>query len=80
MFNAKRATLTILGILGLLVFTSASGDYFYYYLKPTRHNITATEDTVFCKPQRSSSDNLWTCTDYYGNQFKDLIIIKKDFN
>ena len=70
-------TLTILGLLGLLAFASASG------AKSNSHLITATEDTVHCRPQNpqySSSDNLWTCTDYYGNEFKDLIIIKKDFN
>ena len=64
---AKRATWTILTALGILAFASASGAY-------GPHLITATEDTVYCKPQSNSSENLWTCWDYYGNEFKDLII------
>ena len=63
-------TLTILGLLGLLAFASASG------AKP--HTITSAEDTVSCRTQKDSSDNLWTCTDYYGNQFPNLIIIDAD--
>ena len=61
------ATLPILVLLGLLVFASASEAF-------GRHLITADSDLVYCKPQRSTSANLWTCTDYYGNQFKNLII------
>ena len=67
----KRTTLIILVLLGLLAFTSASGAF-------TNHLITATEDTVYCKPQRDSSANLWTCYDYYGNEFKNLLILSKD--
>ena len=61
------ATLPILVLLGLLVFASASEAF-------GRHLITADPDLVYCKPQKNSSANLWTCTDYYGNQFKNLII------
>ena len=59
--------LTILGFLGTLIFASASEAF-------GPHLITATESTVYCKPQKSSSYNLWTCYDYYGNEFKNLII------
>ena len=72
--NTKRATLTIITILGLLAFASASGAY-------GPHLITATENTVHCRPQNpqyGSSENLWTCTDYYGNQFRNLLILSKD--
>jgi hypothetical protein len=68
-------TLTILGLLGALVFASASGAS-ASGAKP--HTITSAEDTVSCRPQKDSSDNLWTCTDYYGNQFPNLIIIDAD--
>jgi len=68
MTRTQRATLTIISILGLLAFASASGAY-------GPHLITATEDTVYCKPQSNSSENLWTCYDYYGNEFKNLIIL-----
>jgi hypothetical protein len=66
--RAKRATLAIISILGLLAFASASGAY-------GPHLITADESTVHCKPQKNSSENLWVCWDYYGNEFKDLIIL-----
>lgn len=69
--KAKLATLTILILLGSLVFASASGAL-------GGHLITATEDIVYCRPQKNSSENLWTCTDYYGNQFKNLIITQVD--
>ena len=70
---AKRTTLatwTILTALSLLAFASASGAF-------AKHLITSTEDMVFCKPQKDSSANLWTCYDYYGNEFKNLIITQK---
>ena len=67
---AKRATLTILTALGLLAFASASGAF-------GPHLINAAEDLVYCKPQKDSSGNLWTCWDYYGNEFKNLIITQK---
>jgi len=67
MSKTKRATLTILTVLGILAFASASGAY-------GPHLITATEDTVHCKPQKGSSADLWTCWDYYGNEFKNLLI------
>ena len=73
MKNTKRATyttVTILGLLGLLAFASASGAINRHLTK----DITSPEDMVICKPQRSSSADLWTCTDYYGNEFKNLII------
>ena len=63
----KRPTLTIIIILGSLAFASASGAF-------TKHLITSTEDMVYCKPQKDSSANLWTCYDYYGNEFKNLLI------
>jgi len=63
----RRTKPTILVLLGTLVFASASVAF-------GPHLITATEDTVYCKPQKSSSVNLWTCYDYYGNEFKNLII------
>ena len=66
--RAKRATLTIITLLGFLAFVSASGAY-------GPHLITADESIVHCKPQKNSSANLWTCYDYYGNEFKDLIIL-----
>jgi len=65
----KRTTLAILVLLGTLVFASASVAF-------GPHLITANEDTVYCQPQKSSSANLWTCYDYYGNEFKDLTITK----
>jgi hypothetical protein len=65
--NAKHTTLTILVPLGILAFASASGAF-------SKHLITATEDTVYCKPQKGSSADLWTCYDYYGNEFKNLLI------
>ena len=68
MNRTQRATLTIISILGLLAFASDSGAY-------GPHLITATEDTVYCKPQSNSSENMWTCYDYYGNEFKNLIIL-----
>ena len=65
--KAILATLPILVVLGILVFASAS--------EATNRRIPkVTEDSVLCRPQRSSSEDLWTCTDYYGNQFKDLQI------
>jgi len=70
MSKTKRATLTILTVLGILAFASASGAY-------GPHLITATEDTVHCRPQKDSSADLWTCWDYYGNEFKNLIITQK---
>jgi hypothetical protein len=63
----KRTTLIILFFLSPLIFTSVSGAI-------SKHFITATEDTVHCKPQKESSANLWTCYDYYGNEFKNLLI------
>ena len=35
------------------------------------------EGRISCVPQQSS-DNLWTCEDPYGNQFRDLIILPKE--
>ena len=67
--RTTRSTWTIITALSLLAFASASGAF-------AKHLITATEDTVYCKPQRSSSTNLWTCYDYYGNEFKNLKIIQ----
>jgi hypothetical protein len=65
--KAILATLPILVVLGILVFASAS--------EATNRQIPkVTEDSVLCRPQRSSSADLWTCYDYYGNQFKDLQI------
>jgi hypothetical protein len=67
MFKAILAPLPILILLGILVFASAS--------EATNRRIPkVTEDSVLCRPQKSSSEDLWTCTDYYGNQFKDLQI------
>ena len=65
-----RTKPTILILLGLLVFASAS-------VAIGRHMVTATEDMVYCKPQKESSANLWTCWDYYGNEFKDLLITQQ---
>jgi hypothetical protein len=65
--KAILATLPILVLLGILVFASASEAM-------GRRIPTVTEDSVLCRPQKSSSADLWTCTDYYGNQFKDLQI------
>jgi hypothetical protein len=68
--KAILASLPILVILGILVFASASEA-----TNPTNRRIPkVTEDSVLCRPQRSSSADLWTCYDYYGNQFKDLQI------
>ena len=65
--KAILASLPILVVLGILVFASAS--------EATNRRIPkVTEDSVLCRPQRSSSEDLWTCYDYYGNQFKDLQI------
>ena len=65
--KAILGSLPILVILGILVFASAS--------EATNRRIpTVTEDSVLCRPQRSTSADLWTCYDYYGNQFKDLQI------
>jgi hypothetical protein len=62
-----KTKLTILTALTLLVFASASGAI-------SRYIPTITEDTITCRPQKGSSEDLWTCTDYYGNRFKDLQI------
>jgi len=62
-----KTKLIILTALTLLVFASASGAI-------SRYIPTITEDTITCTPQKSSSEDLWTCTDYYGNRFKDLQI------
>jgi hypothetical protein len=62
-----KTKLTILVALSLLVFASASGAIGRYIPK-------VTEDSVLCRPQKGSSADLWTCYDYYGNQFKDLQI------
>jgi len=64
------ATLPILIILGILVFASASEAI-------SRHITTPSEDMVSCRPQKSSSADLWTCYDYYGNEFKDLLITQQ---
>ena len=64
------ATLPILILLGILVFASASEAF-------GPHMVTATEDMVYCKPQKNSSANLWTCYDYYGNEFKNLLITQQ---
>ena len=64
------ATLLILVLLGLLVFASASEAF-------GPHMVTATEDLVYCKPQKNSSANLWICYDYYGNEFKNLLITQQ---
>ena len=64
------ATLPILVLLGLLVFASASEAF-------GPHMVTATEDMVYCKPQKNSSANLWICYDYYGNEFKNLLITQQ---
>ena len=61
------ATLPILVLLGILVFASASE-------ATGRRTPKVTEDTVLCQPQKNSSADLWTCTDYYGNKFKNLQI------
>ena len=66
------ATLPILVLLGSLVFASASGVY-AAIKKPLE--FTMTEDSVLCKPQKNSSEDLWDCQDYYGNKFKNLQII-----
>jgi hypothetical protein len=67
MSKTKRATLIILTLLGLLAFASASGAFRAIY--------TPAEDIIICEPQRvGPSDNLWTCTDYHGNKFRNLII------
>jgi len=62
-----KTKLIILTALSLLVFASASGAI-------SRYIPTVTEDTVTCTPQKGSSEDLWTCHDYYGNEFKDLQI------
>ena len=65
--KAILASLPILVVLGILVFASAS--------EATNRRIPkVTEDSVLCRPQKSSSEDLWTCTDYYGNRFKNLQI------
>jgi hypothetical protein len=66
-----KTKLTILTALSLLVFASASEAI-------SRYITTVSEDTVLCKPQKSSSANLWTCYDYYGNEFKNLIITQSE--
>jgi hypothetical protein len=74
MRNATLKTkLTILVVLGILVFASASEAV-------SRRFATADPDLIFCKPQRSTSANLWTCYDYYDNEFKNLIITEQPKN
>ena len=64
---ATLPILVLMVVLGILVFASASEAI----IRPIP---TVTEDMVSCQPQKESSANLWTCTDYYGNEFKNLII------
>ena len=64
---AKLLSWPFLTLLGTLIFVGVSG---------ANHLITAREDTIHCQPQKNSSANLWTCYDYYGNEFKDLTITK----
>jgi hypothetical protein len=66
-----KTKLTILTALTLLVFASASEAL-------SRYISTVSEDTVTCTPQKDSSANLWTCYDYYGNEFKNLLILSKE--
>jgi hypothetical protein len=74
MRNATLKTkLTILVLLGILVFASASEAI-------GRRLTTADPDLIFCKPQKSTSANLWTCYDYYDNEFKNLIITEQPKN
>ena len=68
--KAILASLPILVVLGILVFASASE-------ATNRRLTTADPDFIFCKPQKSSSANLWTCYDYYDNEFKNLIITQR---
>ena len=65
--KAIFATLPILVVLGILVFASASEAII-------RQIPTVTEDSVLCRPQKNSSEDLWDCQDYYGNKFKNLQI------
>jgi len=67
---ATLPILILMVVLGLLVFASASEAF-------GPHMVTATEDMVYCKPQKNSSANLWTCYDYYGNEFKNLLITQQ---
>jgi hypothetical protein len=62
-----KTKLIILTALSLLIFASASEAIIRYI-------PTVTEDTITCTPQKGSSEDLWTCHDYYGNRFKDLQI------
>jgi len=71
--KAIFATLSILVFLGILVFASASEATI------GRRFTTVTPadpDLIFCKSQRSSSADLWTCYDYYDNEFTNLKIIQ----
>ena len=66
-----KSKLAGLVLLTLLVFASASGVYAYIG-KP--YIFTITEDTILCKPQKNSSEDLWDCQDYHGNVIKNLAI------
>jgi len=67
---AKLATITAL----ILWVSSASAFGAYYYLNQDSTNI------IKCVPQPPVEKQLWTCSDYYGNIFKDLVIIKNTQN
>jgi len=66
---AKRAKWTTIVLLGLWV-SSASAFGAYYYLNQDPTN------TIKCVPQQPVEKQLWTCSDYYGNIFKNLFIVQ----
>ena len=77
---------TLLFLLGLLGASSASANFFSYAVGNSTGESNARyeakqkaieEGRISCVPQQSS-DNLWKCEDPYNNQFKDLIILKKE--
>ena len=71
----NKAKLKHIFLLGLLIFTGASGTAAIDYgLRKIQNSDESSK--VTCYPQGESSAQLWTCQDIYGNQFTDLKIIK----
>jgi len=89
MMRNVRTKLIILSALGLLFLSSASegfaGIVSYAIGQSTGQSNARYEaeqkdresGTVKCVPQPPVEKELWTCTDAYGNEFKDLKIIQK---
>lgn len=84
--RTKRIILSSLGLLFLSSASGASAGIISYAIGQSTGQSNARYETeqkdresgtVKCVPQPPVEKELWTCTDAYGNEFKDLKITQK---